>query len=237
MAMQRHASAGPVEPPPTRWSFPPATTADENGLVGAGADLEPGTLLSAYRAGLFPMPLGDTVGWWSPEPRGILPLSYLRVGKSLRRACRKFEIRVDSEFEQVIDACADPERPHGWINQEIKDAYIKLHELGWAHSVEAWRDGTLVGGLYGVAIGSFFAGESMFHTVSDASKVALVALVDAMKVTGGALIDIQWTTPHLESLGAIEIDRATYLELLHEAIQRPLAEIWYRPMTFRMLDA
>ena len=198
--MRRHPSAGPVEPPPTRWSFPPAATADENGLVGAGADLEPGTLLAGYRSGLFPMPLGDTIGWWSPDPRGILPLSYLRVSRSLRKACQRFEIRVDHSFEEVLDACADPEREHGWINRDIRNAYVGLHEMGWAHSVEAWLDGELVGGLYGVAMGSFFAGESMFHKVTDASKVALVALVDAMKVTGGALIDIQWSTPHLESL-------------------------------------
>lgn len=234
--MRRHPSAGPIEPPPTRWSFPPATTADENGLVGAGADLEPGTLLMGYRNGLFPMPLGDTIGWWSPDPRGILPLSYLRVSRSLRKACKRFEIRVDHDFEAVLNACADPDRAHGWINHDIHSAYMRLHELGWAHSVETWLDGELVGGLYGVALGSFFAGESMFHRVTDASKVALVALVDAMKVTGGALIDIQWSTPHLESLGAIEIDRVGYLELLHEAVQRPLADIWYRPMTFRMLD-
>ena len=234
--MRRPPSTGPVEPPPTRWSFPPASTADENGLVGAGADLEPGTLLAAYRSGLFPMPLGDTVGWWSPEPRGILPLSFLKVSRSLRKSCQSFEVRVDNAFEEVIDACADPTRPHGWINREMKSAYLALHELGWAHSVEAWQNGELVGGLYGVAIGSFFAGESMFHREADASKVALVALVDAMKVTGGALVDIQWTTPHLESLGAIDLDRESYLELLHEAIERPMAEIWYRPMTFRMLD-
>ena len=234
--MRRHPSAGPVEPPPTRWSFPPAATADENGLVGAGADLEPGTLLAGYRSGLFPMPLGDTIGWWSPDPRGILPLSYLRVSRSLRKACQRFEIRVDHSFEEVLDACADPEREHGWINRDIRNAYVGLHEMGWAHSVEAWLDGELVGGLYGVAMGSFFAGESMFHKVTDASKVALVALVDAMKVTGGALIDIQWSTPHLESLGAIELDRAAYHELLGEAVQRPHAEIWYRPMSFRMLD-
>lgn len=234
--MRRHPSAGPVEPPPTRWSFPSANTADENGLVGAGADLEPGTLLASYRSGLFPMPLGETIGWWSPNPRGILPLSYLRVSRSLRRSCRNFEIRVDSAFEQVLDACADPDRAHGWISSEIRSAYLKLHELGWAHSVETWRDGQLAGGLYGVGIGAFFAGESMFHRETDASKVALVALVDAMKVTGGALVDIQWNTPHLESLGAIEIDRSGYLELLGAAVERPLAEIWYRPMTFRMLD-
>ncbi len=226
----------PTEPPASAWSFPPATTADEDGLVGAGADLEPGTLLSAYRAGLFPMPLGDSVGWWSPDPRGILPLSYLQVSRSLRRACRRFDIRIDTAFDQVLEACADPARPHGWISDDMHDAYVQLHELGWAHSVESWLDGELVGGLYGVAIGAFFAGESMFHTHSDASKVALVALVDALKVTGGALLDVQWATDHLAGLGAVEIEREAYLELLAEAVTRPLPDIWREPMVFRMLE-
>jgi len=118
----------------------------------------------------------------------------------------------------------------------MHNAYLQLHELGWAHSVETWLDDEMVGGLYGVAVGAFFAGESMFHTESDASKVALVALVDALKVTGGALLDVQWSTPHLAGLGAVEIERAAYLELLAEAITRPLPEIWLRPMVFRMLD-
>ena len=204
--------------------------------MGAGADLEAGTLLAAYISGLFPMPLGDTLGWWSPAPRGVLPLSYLKVGRSLRRACKDFEIRVNHAFDQVIDACASPVRPHGWIDANIRDAYIELHRLGWAHSVEAWRDDELVGGLYGGAIGAFFAGESMFHSAANASKVALVGLVDAMKVSGGALIDIQWNTPHLESLGAVEIGREEYLELLGEAVDRPLAEVWARPMNFTLLD-
>lgn len=226
-----------IEPLDSRWSFPPAHTADENGLVGAGADLEPGTLLMAYKNGLFPMPLGDTLGWWSPDPRGVLPLSYLKVGKSLRRSCKEFEIRIDHSFDKVIDLCANPSRPHGWINTEIREAYLKLHELGWAHSVETWQNGELCGGLYGVAIGAFFAGESMFHSAPNASKVALVALVDAMKMTGGALIDIQWNTPHLESLGAIEIERDNYIEMLTEATQRPMADVWCQPMNFKMIDS
>ena len=234
--MSEQPTQGPAEPPQTAWSFPPASTADEDGLVGAGADLEPGTLLTAYRSGLFPMPLGEGIGWWSPDPRGILPLSYLQVSRSLRKACQRFEIRINSSFEQVVEACADPARPNGWIRDDITKAYVHLHELGWAHSVEAWEDGRLVGGLYGIAIGAFFAGESMFHSTNNASKVALVALVDAMKVTGGALIDVQWTTPHLASMGAIDIERDTYLKLLGAAIERPLPEIWYRPMSFRMID-
>ncbi|HCB33754.1 MAG TPA: leucyl/phenylalanyl-tRNA--protein transferase [Acidimicrobiaceae bacterium] len=235
--MRRQPDDGPIEVGAGAWSFPPASTADEHGLVGAGADLDPATLLDAYRGGLFPMPLGDTVGWWSPDPRGILPLSYLRVSRSLRRACRRYEIRIDTSFAEVVDSCASPARPHGWITDDMRSAYVELHETGWAHSVESWLDDTLVGGLYGVAIGAFFAGESMFHTAGDASKVALVALVDALKVTGGALVDVQWSTPHLESLGAVEIERDAYLELLAEATQRPTAEVWQRPMTFRMLDA
>lgn len=222
----------PIEPPPTRWSFPPPETADPNGLVGAGADLEPGTLLAAYRSGLFPMPLGRTVGWWSPDPRAILPLSRLKVSRSLRQSCRRYTVTMNRAFDDVIAACADPQRPHGWINQPIIDAYSELHRAGWAHSIETWRDGELVGGLYGVAIGAFFAGESMFHTATDASKVALVALVDAMKATGGALLDVQWSTPHLRSLGAIELDRKEYLEFLEAAIERPLAEVWRQPMVF-----
>lgn len=228
--------AEPTEPPPTQWQFPPADSADEDGLVGAGADLEPATLLTAYRSGLFPMPLGDTVGWWSPDPRGVLPLSYLRVSRSLRRACHRYDIRIDTAFSEVIERCADPVRPNGWITDDMANAYIELHRLGWAHSVEAWDDGELAGGLYGVAIGAFFAGESMFHSRSDASKVALVALVDALKVTGGALVDVQWNTPHLRGLGAIDLKRSAYLRLLAAAVERPPASVWHEQMVFRTLD-
>ena len=224
---------GPTEPAPTRWAFPPVHTADENGLVGTGADLEPGTLLAAYRAGLFPMPLGNTIGWWSPDPRGILPLSQLRVSRSLRRSCRRYRVTVNAAFSEVMEACGDPSRSNGWINADIRRAYGRLHDLGWAHSIETWDGDTLVGGLYGVAIGAFFAGESMFHRATDASKVALVALVDALKSTGGALLDVQWRTDHLASLGALEVDRETYLEYLARAVTLPLAEIWTRPMSFR----
>jgi len=228
--------AGQVEPPATRWSFPPPSTADENGLVGAGADLEPGTLLQAYRQGMFPMPLGRTVGWWSPNPRAILPLSNLRVSRSLRQSCRRFKITLNTSFHDVVAACGDPTRPHGWINDDIAHAYVGLHEFGWAHSIEVWLDDDMVGGLYGVALGAFFAGESMFHTERDASKVALVALVDAMKSTGGALLDVQWLTPHLESLGAVDIERDEYLQLLDAAIKRPTASIWTEPMVFEPRD-
>ncbi|MDY7104043.1 MAG: leucyl/phenylalanyl-tRNA--protein transferase [Actinomycetota bacterium] len=214
----------PTEPPPTAWLFPDPTTADDSGVVGIGADLEPGTLLAAYRRGLFPMPIrGDTVAWWSPDPRGILPLDALRVSRSLRRSCRDYEVRIDTAFDAVVAACADPGRPHGWISEDIRAAYGRLHELGWAHSVEAWSaDGELAGGLYGVAIGGLFAGESMFHRRRDASKVALVALVEMLGNEHDRLLDVQWSTDHLASLGAVEVPREDYLPLLDKALALPL---------------
>lgn len=187
-----------------------------------GADLEPGTLLAAYRVGLFPMPVarGRRVAWWSPDPRGILPVDDLRVSRSLRRSCQRYEVRFDTAFADVIAACAGIERDGGWITNEIVRAYTLLHELGWAHSVEAWNsDGRLVGGLYGVAMGGFFAGESMFHLERDASKVALVGLVEHLRASGATLLDVQWTTDHLVSLGAIDIARGQYLEMLAEALE------------------
>ena len=194
-------------------------------LVALGADLEPGTLLAAYRHGLFPMPADDdTVGWWSPDPRGVIPLDGVRTSRSLRRSSRRFEVRVDTAFADVVDACADPERPHGWISPGIRAAYVRLHDLGWAHSVEAWSGDRLVGGLYGVAIDGLFAGESMFQRESDASKVALVALVDLLIADGaaGRLLDVQWATDHLATLGAVELPRREYLRRLDAALAVPL---------------
>lgn len=218
----------PVEPPPSPWAFPSVDAADESGLVGVGGDLEPGTVLAAYRHGLFPMPLGGRgpLGWWSPDPRAVVPLDGLRRPRSLRRSVRRYEVRVDTAFEQVVEACGDPQRPHGWITPEIRAAYTRLHRLGWAHSVEAWSldDGQLAGGLYGVAIGGLFAGESMFHRRSDASKVALVGLVDLLRAAGDPsrrVLDVQWLTPHLASLGAVEVSRASYVASLAEAVDLP----------------
>jgi leucyl/phenylalanyl-tRNA---protein transferase len=216
----------PVEPSPSRWAFPPATEADAHGVVGLGADLAPGTILEAYRSGLFPMPVGRSgrIAWWSPDPRGVIPLDGLHVSRSLRRSLRRFEVRTDTDVEAVIDGCADARREGGWITREIRDAYLRLHELGWVHSVETWsRGGRLVGGLYGVSIGGFFAGESMFHRETDTSKVALVALVDRLAAAGARLLDVQWTTPHLRSLGAVDVSRARYLELLAGALATPAA--------------
>ena len=209
----------PTEPPPTAWLMPPAESADDQGIVALGADLEPGTLLAAYRAGIFPMPVPDVapMAWWSPDPRAILPPGGLRVSTSLRRSCRRFEVRVDTAFAAVARACADPTRHGGWIDDAVIEAYERLHALGWAHSIEAWTpEGSLAGGLYGVAIGRFFAGESMFHRATDASKVALVGLVE--RLAPGSLLDVQWLTPHLASLGAVEVPRAEYLRRLGRAL-------------------
>jgi leucyl/phenylalanyl-tRNA--protein transferase len=221
----------PVEPPPTTWGFPPPERwADDDDLVAIGADLAPGTLLAAYRSGLFPMPFegADVPGWWSPVERGVLPLDELRVSRSLRTSTRRFEIRVDTAFPAVLDGCADPHRTGSWIDDAVRAAYLALHDLGWVHSVEAWRDGHLAGGLYGVAIGGLFAGESMFHRERDASKVALVGLVDLLsdEHADGRLVDVQWSTDHLASLGVTEIPRTAYLQRLRRARDLPLPAPW-----------
>jgi len=219
----------PVDPPPTIWEFPPpARFHPDDDLVATGADLEPGTILSAYRRGIFPMPLGGRrapMAWFSPVRRGVMRPRDLHVSRSLARSARRFEIRVDTACAEVIDACADPRRPSGWIDGQIREAYLRLHALGWVHSVETWRNDLLVGGLYGVAIGGLFAGESMFHRETDASKVALVALVRILDDGQNRLIDTQWQTPHLASLGVSEVSRAEYLRLLAEVLPTPDAEI------------
>lgn len=218
----------PTEPTPSRWVFPGtaadiALAAGDGEVIGVGADLEPGTILAAYRAGVFPMPVRRrTLAWWSPDPRGVIPLDGLRVSRSLRRSMRRFEIRIDTAFKDVIDACADRRRHGAWIDQDVKTAYRRLHDLGWVHSVEAWNErGELAGGLYGVAIGGLFAGESMFHHETDASKVALVALVELLREGSSELLDVQWVTPHLSSLGAVPIPREHYHELLKKALLAP----------------
>lgn len=193
----------------------------ESDLVTIGGDLLPSTLINAYRRGIFPMEvtgLPGVLGWWSPDPRGILPLDGLRVTRSMRQSARRFDVRIDTCFADVIRACADPSREDGWITNDFIAAYQRLHELGWAHSVEVFdRDGALAGGLYGVRVGGVFAGESMFHHKRDASKVALMALVDVMRTSGMALLDVQWCTEHLASLGAIAISREDYFARLADA--------------------
>jgi leucyl/phenylalanyl-tRNA--protein transferase len=225
------AAAQPVDPGPSRWAFDLTLAPAGEDFLGVGADLRPSTLLAAYRAGAFPMPVSrhGPVGWWSPDPRGVIPLDGLRVSRSLRAACRRFEVRFDTAYESVVRACADPRRPGGWIRRDIAAAYRRLHELGWVHTVEAWTVGPdgrdrLSGGLYGVAVGGLFAGESMFHGPlredRDASKVALVALVDLLRGSGeGArLLDVQWATEHLVTLGAVELPRTEYLARLAPAV-------------------
>lgn len=220
-------SRTPVEPPASRYAFDPGPVPPGEDLVGVGADLQPGTLLAAYRAGVFPMGLGrhgrGPIGWWSPDPRGVLPLDGLRVSRSLRRSARRYEIRVDTVFARVVQACAAPDRPGRWITAGLAAAYGRLHELGWAHSVECWDGRHLAGGLYGVGIGGLFAGESMFHAQRDASKVALLALVGMLRADGvpGRLLDVQWRTDHLASLGVVELSRAAYLARLAPALTLP----------------
>lgn len=209
----------PIEPAPNVWAFPDDITPDRYGMVGVGADLAPGTLLAAYRHGLFPMPADhpSEVAWFSPDPRGVLDLDALVVSRSLRQSCRRYEVTVNRDFATVITTCASLPREGGWISPGIIDAYHHLHELGWAHSVETWCDQELVGGLYGVQINGLFAGESMFHTERDASKVALVGLVHALRFVKASLLDVQWKTDHLATLGVDELTQSSYLARLADA--------------------
>jgi leucyl/phenylalanyl-tRNA---protein transferase len=205
-----------------KWWFPPTSEWPAGDLVAAGGDLEPQTLINAYRKGLFPMVLEaheGIIGWWSPDPRGILPLDNLRVTRSMRQSARRYDVRVNTCFAQIIRECANPSRESAWITGEFIQAFTRLHQLGWAHSLEVFdRQGQLAGGLYGVRINGLFAGESMFHTQRDASKVALMSLVELMRETGMSLLDVQWRTDHLESLGAVEVGREQYLSLLADAL-------------------
>jgi len=211
-----------IEPPPCQWAFPPPEAAGDDGLLALGADLEPGTLLAAYRSGAFPMPVRGVreLPWFSPDPRGVVPLAEFRPSRSLRRSARRFTVSHDTAFADVVAGCADPRRPGGWITPAMRAAYERLHALGWAHSIEVWDEcGVLAGGLYGVEIGGLFAAESKFHVRPDASKVALAALVDRLRAAGGErVLDVQWTTPHLCSLGARDIPRAEYLRRLAAAL-------------------
>jgi leucyl/phenylalanyl-tRNA--protein transferase len=207
------------------WVFDPSEWPEDDCVAG-GADLEPGTIIEAYRHGAFPMPHDGQLLWWSPLRRGVLEPSAVHVSRSLRRSMGRFSVTVDQDFEAVIDACADPTRPGSWIDQPIRDAYVRLHHLGWAHSIEVRNaDGDLVGGLYGLAIGALFAGESMFHHETDASKTAVAALAEIVGPAG--LIDVQWLTPHLASLGVTEWPRQRYLAEIAALVDRPQPE-WVR---------
>ncbi len=214
-----------VIPPTTRFVLPsPVESRPGDDLIAIGADLAPGTLLAAYRTGLFPLPVDPSkrrskLAWYSPDPRGVIPVDGLRTSRSLRRSLRRFRVEFDREFVEVMRSCGDPGRSGRWITDEFVEAYSNLFEMGWANSIVVYDDrGAVVGGLYGVRIDGFFAGESMFHRATDASKVALVHTVDWLRETGGELFDVQWLTPHLESLGATAISRTDYLARLAAAI-------------------
>ncbi len=200
------------------WELPDPRVADEHGVVAIGADLEPSTLVAAYRHGLFPMRLGGrsgVLGWWSPDPRGIMPVHGFHASRSLRRSRRSFEVSLNMDFAGVMRGCGDERRERGWIDASFVDAYCELHRLGIAHSIEVRSaNGDLVGGLYGVRIAGLFAGESMFHRATDASKVALWATCDLLALDDVSLFDVQWNTEHLGSLGAVEITRNEYLQRL-----------------------
>jgi leucyl/phenylalanyl-tRNA--protein transferase len=212
----------PVDVGPSGWTFPDAQPGDEHGLVGVGADLAPSTLVGAYRRGVFPWPHDsiDAVPWFSPPQRAVLPLDRLHVSRSLARTLRRsaYETTVDEAFEAVVEGCREP-RPGEdgtWISDDLAAAYARLNALGHAHSLEVWHGDELVGGIYGVLVGGIFCGESMFHRATDASKVALADLVSRLVEAGAGLLEVQHQTPHLKSLGAIEIERALYLGLLQE---------------------
>ena len=202
-------------------SFPNPCSASEEGIVAYGGDLSPSRIMLAYRLGIFPWySLGDPILWWSPDPRLILELEDFKLHRSLRKKISHFEIRFDTAFSEVILECAQMTRrgqKGSWIVPEMIEAYEALHALGYAHSVEAYQNGILVGGLYGVSVGGVFCGESMFAKVSDASKVAFAVLIDHLRDWGYAFVDCQVPTEHLKSLGAKEVSREAFLRQLYEA--------------------
>jgi leucyl/phenylalanyl-tRNA--protein transferase len=214
----------PYPQAPTDYPFPEITE-DYDDLIFLSEDLSPAMLLDAYARGIFPMQIYETniTGWFSPNPRGVLPLANLKVSRSLRQSMNKYEIRLNTAFADVIKACADPSRGVSWITDKVIDAWVLMHRLGWAHSVEAWRDDKLVGGLYGLSLGGLFVGESMFHIERDASKVALVGLVEFLndEYADRRLIDVQWKTKHLSTLGVIEMPRDEYLKLIPHTMSLP----------------
>lgn len=207
--------------------FPPPDYADPSGLIAVGGDLSSERLLEAYRLGIFPWYSEDQpILWWSPDPRFVLELEDFHVSRSLHKTLRKriFQVTLDRAFEEVITACAAVPREgqNGtWITPEMQEAYIHLHGLGYAHSVETWLEGDLVGGLYGVSLGKGFFGESMFHRKTDASKVALTVLVEKLKSWKFHFIDAQMSTDHMKSLGAKEVSRRIFLKQLRSALRHP----------------
>ncbi|HHU40407.1 MAG TPA: leucyl/phenylalanyl-tRNA--protein transferase [Propionibacterium sp.] len=217
--------------------FGPEAEWPDQDLIALSLEFDPDLVVAAYQSGVFPMPLPesgwpDAMGWWSPTHRGILPLDDLRVTRSLRKSAKRYELTIDRAFGEVIDRCADPRRPMGWIDGRIQEVYGELHRRGIAHSIEAWTPaGDLAGGLYGISLGGLFAGESMFHEPGigrDASKVALLGLARVLDDGHERLLDVQWVTDHLATLGAVAVERVDYLRLLSEALDVPGPD-WTRP--------
>jgi leucyl/phenylalanyl-tRNA--protein transferase len=211
--------------PPSRLRFPDPRTAPRDGFLGHGGDLAPGTILEAYASGVFPWPHQDVDElWFCPDPRAVIPIGELHVSRRLARTMRRarFAISIDRAFSDVLTACAV--RAEGtWITPGYRRAYLELHQAGWAHSFEVWHEGKLAGGLYGIALGTLFGAESMFHTVTDASKVAMVAMMQYLERRGFTLADVQMLTPHLARMGAVEISRLQYLEQVDAAVGAPQA--------------
>lgn len=202
----------------------PAQAPPGNDLVAAGVGIDPALMLAGYRRGLFAMPIADDlIGWFSPDPRGILPPAQLHISRSLRRSLRHYSVTVNTDFDAVVAGCADLARPGHWIAPSFAESYGELHRMGWAHSIEVRdRDGSLAGGLFGVEVGGLFSGESMFHTGRDASKVAMVELARRLAAAPGPrLFDVQWSTEHLRTLGVVEVPRGVYLTQLRAALISP----------------
>jgi len=218
-------SGGNKKPRPSQIKFPDPSTADENGVVGFGGDLEVETLFEAYSHGIFPWPHeGLPLLWFSPDPRAILRFDRLRIPKSLAKVMKRapFTFSFDEDFEGVIRACSSTKRPEQrgtWITEEMIEAYLRFHQAGFAHSVEVWAGKTLVGGLYGVCIGQVFCGESMFFREPNASKLALLHLIEHLRKQGAEWMDIQVMTPHMEKLGALEVPREEYLDMLKQGMK------------------
>ena len=225
-AVRGQVARAPRPVAPSAWILPDPSQADEDGVVGVGADLAPSTLVDAYRRGIFPWPHpGVPLPWFSPDPRGVLWPDAVAVSRSLTRRLRGsgWVTTVDEAFEEVVRGCAEGRGEAGtWISPPMLRAYVRLHELGWAHSLEVWDGDELVGGIYGVQVGAVFTGESMFHRATDASKVALVDLASRLLEAGGSLLDVQVTTGHLRSMGALDLSRDAFLDHLAAAREQPV---------------
>jgi leucyl/phenylalanyl-tRNA--protein transferase len=216
-----HPTPAPAPLGACRFRFPDPRDAPPDGLLASGADLEPATIIAAYRRGIFPWPCdGHDLLWWSPDPRAVIPCDAVHVSRRLLRTMRggRHRLTINAAFADVIGACAA--RRETWITAAMREAYVRLHALGWAHSVEVWEAGALVGGLYGVAVGGLFAAESMFHRARDAGNIALVGLAAHCRRVGISLIDVQLPTPHLTAMGAVTLSRDRYLALLAATVER-----------------